>query len=225
MFHDRSDAGRRLAVKLAEYRDRDDVLVLAIPRGGVPVAFEVAQALHAPLDILLVRKLGVPGQRELAMGAIASGGIRILNRELIGELGISEEQIAETVAEQEAELRRREQQYRGARPDVTVQDKITVLVDDGIATGASMRAAIDALRTLHPKKIVVAVPVATFHADQEMRKAADEFVCVLRPESFFAIGEFYENFAQTEDSEVRALVERATESLAAAEERQKRGVA
>jgi putative phosphoribosyl transferase len=224
MFHDRVEAGRRLAANLTGYRDRDDVLVLAIPRGGVLVASEVAQALHAPLDILLVRKLGVPGQRELAMGAIASGGIRILNRELIDELGISEEEIGETVAEQEDELRRHEQLYRGVRPDVSAQDKITILVDDGIATGSSMRAAIDALRTLGPKKIVVAVPVATSHADQEMRKAADEFVCVLRPESFFAIGEFYANFAQTEDSEVRALVERAAESLAAVQ-RQKRGVA
>jgi predicted phosphoribosyltransferase len=225
MFHDRLEAGRRLAVKLAGYAGRDDVLVLAIPRGGVPVAFEVAQGLHAPLDILLVRKLGVPGQRELAMGAIASGGIRIFSRELIDELGVSEEEIAETVAEQEAELRRREQLYRGARPGVSVEGKITIVVDDGIATGSSMRAAIDALRTLRPKKIVVAVPLATFHADQEMKKAADEFVCVLRPETFFAIGEFYENFAQMDDSEVRALIERAAEQSAAAEQRQKRGVA
>ena len=225
MFHDRLEAGRRLAAKLAGYAGRDDVLVLAIPRGGVPVAFEVAQALHAPLDILLVRKLGVPGQRELAMGAIASGGIRILSRELIDELGISGEEIAETVAEQEAELRRREQLYRGARPGVSVEGKITIVVDDGIATGSSMRAAIDALRTRHPKKVVVAVPVATFHADQEMKKAADEFVCVLRPETFFAIGEFYENFAQMDDSEVRAVIERAAQQSAAAEQRQKRGVA
>jgi putative phosphoribosyl transferase len=225
MFHDRLEAGRRLAAKLAGYAGRDDVLVLAIPRGGVPVAFEVAQALHAPLDILLVRKLGVPGQRELAMGAIASGGIRILSRELIDELGISGEEIAETVAEQEAELRRREQLYRGARPEVSVEGKITIVVDDGIATGSSMRAAIDALRTRHPKKVVVAVPVATFHADQEMKKAADEFVCVLRPETFFAIGEFYENFAQMDDSEVRAVIERAAQQSAAAEQRQKRGVA
>lgn len=225
MFHDRLEAGRRLAAKLAGYAGRDDVLVLAIPRGGVPVAFEVAQALHAPLDILLVRKLGVPGQRELAMGAIASGGIRILSAKLIDELGISEEEIAETAAEQEAELRRREQLYRGAKPGVSVEGKITIVIDDGIATGSSMRAAIDALRTLHPKRIVVAVPVATFHADQEMRKVADEFVCVLRPESFFAIGEFYENFAQMDDSEVRWLLERAAEPPAAAEQRQKRGIA
>jgi putative phosphoribosyl transferase len=225
MFHDRVEAGGQLATKLAGYADRDDVVVLAIPRGGVPVAFEVAQALRALLDILLVRKLGVPGQRELAMGAIASGGIRVINQQLVNELGITEEQLAETVAGQEAELQRREHLYRGARPGVSVQGKIIILVDDGIATGSSMMAAIDALRTLHPKKIVVAVPVASYRADQEMNRAADEFVCVLRPESFFAIGEFYQDFAQTEDSEVRALLERAAESLAAARQRQKRGVA
>jgi putative phosphoribosyl transferase len=225
MFRDRVEAGRQLAARLAGYADRDDVLVLAIPRGGVAVAFEVAQALHAPLDILLVRKLGVPGQRELAMGAIASGGVRVLNRQLIEELGIAPEEQAETIAREEAELQRREQLYRGARPMISVQGKIVILVDDGIATGSSMLAAIDALRALHPGKIVVAVPVATSHADQEMKKAADEFVSVLRPESFFAIGEFYHNFAQTEDLEVRALLERAAESLAAERERQKRGVA
>jgi len=225
MFQDRVEAGRRLAAKLAGYADRDDVLVLAIPRGGVAVAFEVAQALRAPLDILLVRKLGAPGQRELAMGAIASGGVRVLNRQVVDELGITEKQLAETVAVQEAELERRERLYRGARPGVSVQGKIVILVDDGIATGSSMLAAIDALRTLHPKKIVVAVPVASFHADQEMNRAADDFVSVLRPESFFAIGEFYGNFAQMEDSEVQALLERAAHSLAVARQQQKRGVA
>jgi len=225
MFQDRVEAGRRLAAKLAGYADRDDVLVLAIPRGGVAVAFEVAQALRAPLDILLVRKLGAPGQRELAMGAIASGGVRVLNRQVVDELGITEKQLAETVAVQEAELERRERLYRGARPGVSVQGKIVILVDDGIATGSSMLAAIDALRTLHPKKIVVAVPVASFHADQEMNRAADDFVSVLRPESFFAIGEFYGNFAQMEDSEVQALLERAAHSLAVARQQQKKGVA
>jgi len=225
MFQDRVEAGRRLAAKLAGYADRDDVLVLAIPRGGVAVAFEVAQALRAPLDILLVRKLGAPGQRELAMGAIASGGVRVLNRQVVDELGITEKQLAETVAVQEAELERRERLYRGARPGVSVQGKVVILVDDGIATGSSMLAAIDALRTLHPKKIVVAVPVASFHADQEMNRAADDFVSVLRPESFFAIGEFYGNFAQMEDSEVQALLERAAHSLAVARQQQKKGVA
>src|SRR5262249_5327992 len=212
MFQDRVEAGRRLAAKLAGYADRDDVVVLAIPRGGVVVAFEVAQALHVPLDILLVRKLGVPGQRELAMGAIASGGVRVLNHHVVDELGITDEQLEETVAVQEAELERREQLYRGSRPGVSVPGKVIILVDDGIATGSSMLAAIDALRTLHPKKIVVAVPVASFHADQEMKRVADEFVSVLQPESFFAIGEFYWNFTQTEDSEVRALLECAAES-------------
>jgi len=225
MFQDRLDAGRQLATKLFAYADRDDVLVLAIPRGGVPVAFEVAAALSAPLDILLVRKLGVPGQRELGMGAIASGGIRVLNRRLIEELGIPERQVGETIAREEAELQRCEQLYRGVRARVPVQGKVVILIDDGIATGSSMLAAIDALRTLQPKKIVVAVPVASSHADHEMKRTADEFVCVLQPQWFFAIGEFYRNFVQAEDSEVRALLERAAGWPAAEHERQKRGVA
>jgi putative phosphoribosyl transferase len=225
MFQDRVEAGRQLATKLAAYADRDDVLVLAIPRGGVVVAFEVAQALNAPLDILLVRKLGVPGQRELAMGAIASGGVRILNRRLIEELGIPAEEVAETIAREGAELERREQVYRGVRPPVSIEGKIVILIDDGIATGSSMQAATDALRALHPRKIVVAVPVASSHADQEMKRAADEFVSVLQPRWFFAIGEFYRNFVQTEDAEVSALLERAAGSIAAERERQKRGVA
>jgi putative phosphoribosyl transferase len=224
MFQDRAEAGRQLAARLSGYVDRDDVVVLAIPRGGVPVAFEVAQALHAPLDILLVRKLGVPRQRELAMGAISSGGVRILNQRLVEELGIADEQIAETIAQEEAELQRRERLYRGFRPPVSIQEKIVIVIDDGIATGSSMLAAIDALRAQRPKKIVVAVPVASSHADQEMNKAADEFVSVLQPEWFFAIGEFYRNFTQMEDSEVRALLDRSTGSQAAERERQKRGV-
>lgn len=225
MFRDRVDAGQQLAKTLLGYANREDVLVLGIPRGGVPVAFEVAQALHAPLDILLVRKLGTPGQRELAMGAIASGGIRILNQQLVAELGITEEQIAETIAVQEAELHRREELYRGVRPGISVREKIVILVDDGIATGSSMLAAIDALRTLQPQKVVVAVPVAPSHVDEQLRRVADEFVCVLMPESFFGIGEFYENFLQIEDSEVHALLQRGAKSRAAAHKPEKRGAA
>jgi putative phosphoribosyl transferase len=225
MFHDRVDAGRQLAKKLAGYANRDDVLVLGIPRGGVPVAFEVAQALHAPLDILLVRKLGTPGQRELAMGAIASGGIRILNQRLIAELGITEEQVAETIAAQESELQRREQLYRGVRPGISVRGKIIILVDDGIATGSSMLAAIDALRTLHPKTIVVAVPVAPSHGVEQVQKVVDQFICVLEPELFFGIGEFYENFLQIDDSEVHELLQRAARSSGAGRKPEKRGVA
>lgn len=225
MFEDRADAGRKLAQRLTEYADRDDVVVLGVPRGGVPVAFEVARALHAPLDILLVRKLGTPGQRELAMGAIASGGVRILNQEVIRELDISEAQLAAAVAEQEAELQRREQLYRGVRPGISLQGKTVILVDDGIATGSSMLAAISALRTLLPKKIVVATPVAPAHACARIKEGADDFVCVLAPEGFFGISEFYESFPQIEDAEVSALLTGSAEESAALHKLDKRGVA
>lgn len=225
MFHDRVDAGRQLARKLARYADREDVLVLGIPRGGVPVAFEVAQALHAPLDVLLVRKLGVPGERELAMGAIASGGARILNRRLIAELGVSEGQLEETIADQEAELQRREELYRGARPGIPIQGRIIILVDDGVATGSSMLAAIEALRTLQPKKIVVAVPVAPTHADTGIGSVADEFICVDQPEEFYGIGQFYQDFSQTQDLEVRVLLERSSGTFAGAHRPKRRGAA
>jgi putative phosphoribosyl transferase len=216
MFRSRADAGRKLAERLTGYAIRQDVLVLGIPRGGVLVAFEVAQALRAPLDVLLVRKLGTPGQEELAMGAIASGGARVLNQQLIAELGITEEQITDTIAREEAELQRRELMYRGARPGISANGKIVILVDDGIATGSSMIVAVDALRTLHPQKIVVAVPVAPGHAERQLIRIADEFVCVQEPEWFFAIGEFYANFPQTTDAEVRAVLEHAARPLAAA---------
>jgi len=225
MFRDRVDAGQKLAKKLVHYANRNDVLVLGVPRGGVPVAFEVAQALNAPLDILLVRKLGVPDQRELAMGAIASGGARILNRHLITELGITEEQVAETIAAQEAELERREELYRGVRPGIPVHGKIVILVDDGIATGSSMLVAITALRTLQPKKIVVAVPVAPPHAVASIGGLADKYVCVAKPDWFFAIGEFYQNFGQIEDSEVHALLERSTKFSTVGRKADQRGAA
>ena len=208
MFLDRADAGRQLARHLSEYADRDDVVVLGIPRGGVPVAFEVAQALKAPLDIMLVRKLGTPGQAELAMGAIASGGVRILNQEVVRELGISDEQLEAATAAQRVELERREQLFRGTRPPLAVKGKIAILIDDGIATGSSMFAAIDALRMLQPEKIVVATPVAPMSLKERMKGRADEFICALTPEWFFAIGEFYQSFPQTEDSEVQALLNR-----------------
>lgn len=209
MFLDRVDAGKKLARRLMQYAGRDDVVVLGVPRGGVPVAFEVAQALDAPLDILLVRKLGTPGEKELAMGAIASGGVRILNEPVVHDLGISEAELASATAEQEAELQRREELFRGVRPPVSVAAKVAILVDDGIATGSSIRAAIDALRSLHPKKIVVATPVAPAYTAARVRGVADEFVCVLTPEWFFGISEFYESFPQTEDAEVRELLSRA----------------
>lgn len=225
MFRDRVDAGQKLAKKLGAYANRDDVLVLGIPRGGVPVAFEVAQALHAPLDIMLVRKLGVPGQRELAMGAIASGGARTLNQQLIAGLGVTQAQVAETIAAQEAELQRREELYRGVRPEIAVQGKIVILVDDGIATGSSMLVAAHAVRTLKPRKIVVAVPVAPSHAEASIGGIADEFVCVDQPEWFFAIGQFYEDFSQTEDPDVHALLERSGKARGGLQEPVKRGAA
>lgn len=214
MFLDRTDAGRQLAQRLAAYANRDDVLVLGIPRGGVPVAFEVAQALRAPLDILLVRKVGAPGQKELAMGAIASGGVRVLNEDVIRDLGISEAELAGAVTEQEAELKRREELFRGVRPAIAVRGKIAILVDDGIATGSSMLAAVDALRSLQPARIVVATPVAPPQAEAQLERVADEFVCVGAPEWFFGISEFYRRFPQIEDSEVQDLLRRAREAPA-----------
>jgi putative phosphoribosyl transferase len=214
MFLDRADGGQKLVKRLSQYANRDDVVVLGIPRGGVPVAFEVAQALKAPLDIMLVRKLGTPGQAELAMGAIASGGVRILNQEVIRELGISDEQLEAATAAQKVELERRERLFRGTRPPISVQGKVVILIDDGIATGSSMLAAIDALRALQPAKIVVATPVAPANMPDRMKGRADEFICAQLPEWFFAIGEFYQNFPQTEDSEVRDFLTRADEARA-----------
>jgi putative phosphoribosyl transferase len=225
MFLNRVDAGRQLATELARYANRQDVLVLGIPRGGVPVAFEVAQAIHAPLDILLVRKLGVPGERELAMGAIATGGARILNRRLIAELGVTEDQVAETIAAQEAELQRREELYRGVRSGIPVQGKTIILVDDGIATGSSMLAGIEALRTLHPNNIVVAVPVAPMHADRDFGGVADEFICLEQPEEFYGIGQFYKDFSQVDDLEVRALLETSATNPPGASKPKERGAA
>ena len=209
MFRDRADAGQQLAKQLIRYANRDDVLVLGLPRGGVAVAFEVAKALHAPLDILLVRKLGAPEQTELAIGAIATGNVRVLNRGLISALGMSEEELATIIAAQEAELRRRELLYRGARADISVQGKIAIVVDDGIATGSSMLAAVAALRFLKPKEIVVATPVAPVEARNQLELECDRFVCVLEAGHFIGIGQFYANFAQTEDREVRELLRRA----------------
>jgi putative phosphoribosyl transferase len=225
MFLNRVDAGRRLATKVARYANREDVVVLGIPRGGVPVAFEVARAIHAPLDILLVRKLGVPGERELAMGAIASGGARIINWRLIAGLGVTDAQVAETIAEQEAELQRREELYRGVKSGIPIQGKTIILVDDGIATGSSMLAGIEALRTLRPKKIVVAVPVAPTHADADFSGVADEFICVDQPEEFYGIGQFYQDFSQTQDLEVRVLLERSARILAGVHKPKQAGAA
>jgi predicted phosphoribosyltransferase len=215
LFHNRSDAGRKLAERLAAYADRPDVLVLALPRGGVPVGLEVARALHAPLDVFLVRKLGVPGREELAMGALASGGIRVLNEDIINQLGIPEE-VIDAVARAEAqELRRREQAYRDDRPEPEVRGRTILLVDDGLATGSSMRAAVAALRKQGPARIVVAVPVGAIETCEDLRMFADEVVCARTPEPFYAVGIWYEDFTQTTDEEVHDLLAQANEEQTA----------
>jgi len=197
-----------LATKLADYADRPDVLVLALPRGGVPVAFEVAGALRAPLDVFLVRKLGVPGHEELAMGAIASGGVRVINHEVVDYLNVSRDVINSVAQKEQQELQRRESVYRSARPLPDVRGKTVILVDDGLATGSSMKAAVLALRQRQPAKIVVAVPVAAPSICRELQREADEVVCAMTPEPFQAVGSWYQDFSQTTDDEVRALLDR-----------------
>jgi predicted phosphoribosyltransferase len=207
-FRNRTDAGRQLAEKLAAYPDRPDVLVLALPRGGVPVGYEVARALGAPLDVFLVRKLGVPRYEELAMGAVATGGVRVLNDEIVRGLGISEYEIDAVVARELQELARRERLYRGDRPPPDVAGRTVILVDDGLATGATMRAAVVALRQQKPARIVVAVPTASPDTCEALKAEADDVVCAITPEPFFAVGHWYEDFTQTTDDEVRELLAR-----------------
>ena len=206
---DRTEAGRLLGEKLAAYRDRDDVVVLGLPRGGVPVAFEIAKRLNAPLDVFIVRKLGVPWQEELAMGAIASGSVRVLNNDVVKAYQISDEEIASVQAKEQKELERREQAYRGGRPVPDVRGRTVILVDNGIATGTTMRAGLAALRKLQPARIVVAVAVAPQSTYEELKAEADEVFCLLTPEMFFAISMWYERFEQTTDEEVRDLLSRA----------------
>jgi putative phosphoribosyl transferase len=214
LFTDRVEAGRFLASKLREYADHPEVLVLALPRGGVPVAFEVARALRAPLDVFLVRKLGVPGHPELAMGAIASGGVRVVNEDVVGALGISRDVIEAVAAVEEQELERRERIYRGGRPPPDVRGRTVILVDDGLATGSTMRAAVAALRQHGPDRIVVAVPVGAPETCEEFRSEADDVVCARTPEPFYAVGLWYGDFSQTTDEEVHDLLDRAAEELA-----------
>lgn len=206
---DRTEAGRLLGEKLAAYSDRDDVVVLGLPRGGVPVAFEIAKRLNAPLDVFIVRKLGVPWQEELAMGAIASGSVRVLNNDVVKAYEISDEEIASIQAKEQKELERREQAYRGGRPVPDVRGRTVILVDNGIATGTTMRAGLAALRKLQPARIVVAVAVAPQSTYEELKAEADEVFCLLTPEMFFAISMWYERFEQTTDEEVRDLLSRA----------------
>jgi putative phosphoribosyl transferase len=210
IFKDRRDAGKHLAAQLTGYADRDDVLVLALPRGGVPVAYEVAKKLRAPLDIFLVRKLGVPGHEELAMGAIASGGVRVLNDEVVDYLRIPAAVIDSIAAKELKELERRERAYRGDNPEPDIRNKTVILVDDGLATGSTMRAAAAALRQQEPARIVVAVPVSAPQTCDEYRMGVDEIVCAITPEPFYGVGMWYDDFSQTTDEEVRELLARST---------------
>jgi predicted phosphoribosyltransferase len=208
-FTNRVDAGRRLASALSQYAGRPDVLVLGLPRGGVPVAYEVARALDAPLDVFIVRKLGVPGHEELAMGAIASGGIQLVDDAVVRQLRIDDETIDAVARIEQRELERRERQYRGDRPLPDVAGRTVILVDDGLATGASMRVAVAALKREHPARIVVAVPVAPLETCEALRRDADDVVCAVTPERFYAVGLWYEDFTQTTDEEVHDLLTRA----------------
>ena len=212
---DRRTAGRLLADRLKAYADRPDVVVLALPRGGVPVGYEVAKALRAPLDVFLVRKLGVPGHEEFAMGAVASGGVRVLNDRVVQELGIPPAVLDAVTAKEEQELARRERAYRGDRPPPDLRDRTVVLVDDGLATGSTMKAALTALRNSRPKRVVVAVPVAAADACAALRSMADEVVCAITPDPFHAVGIWYQDFGQTGDDEVRALLSEAAQGRAA----------
>jgi len=207
-FSDRAHAGRVLAAALARYAHRRDVIVLALPRGGVPVGCEVARALGVPLDVFVVRKLGVPGHEELAMGAIASGSVRLLNEDVVALAGVSEEAIDEVAAREAAEIRRRERVYRGDRGPPDLRGRTVIPVDDGLATGASMRAAAAAVRRQGPAWVVVAVPAAAADTCETLRGEVDELVCLMTPEPFHAVGLWYEDFSQTSDEEVRQLLER-----------------
>jgi putative phosphoribosyl transferase len=209
-FQDRSEAGRLLARALDAYRARPGVLVLALPRGGVPVAFEVAEYLDAPLDVFLVRKLGVPGQPELAFGAIASGGVRVLNEDVVSMMGMNAGEIEQATARERVELVRRDRHYRGGRPALDVKDKTVILVDDGLATGATMLAAVRALRVMQPKMAAVAVPLAARETRDAVAREVDEMICLETPSPFQAVGVWYEDFSQIGDEEViRTLARRA----------------
>lgn len=217
IFKDRKDAGQFLAKRLTKYRKRDDLVVLALPRGGVPVAYEVAKALNAPLDVFLVRKLGVPGLEEYAMGAIASGGMRVLNEALVSQFDIPDAVVDEVTAREFTELERQERLYRGARKPLDVTGQTVIIVDDGMATGSTMRAAVRALRKKRPKKIVIAVPVGEREVCNSFKHEVDTVaICAMMPEPFNAVGVFYRNFAQITDAEVQVLLKQALQTRIAA---------
>ncbi|HWF45478.1 MAG TPA: phosphoribosyltransferase [Bryobacteraceae bacterium] len=215
IFRDRADAGRRLAIRVAESVYDSDALVLGLPRGGVPVAFEVARALHAELDVFLVRKLGLPGHEELAVGAIASGGVRVLNEPLVAQLQLAPKLIDQIAQHEKHELKRREERYRQGRPPVPIGNRTVILVDDGLATGSSMKAAAQAVRLQGPKRLVVAVPVAAQQTCDQFHMVADEIVCAYTPEPFVAVGIWYEDFSQTSDEEVERLLKEAAQEHSA----------
>lgn len=210
LFENRVDAGKKLAKELSEYANRPDVLILALPRGGVPVAFEVAKELNLDIDIFLVRKLGVPGNEELAMGAIASEDIRVLNEDIISSFQIPDRVVATVAANELRELQRRERAYRGDRPKPDINGKTVILIDDGLATGATMRAAVEALKIKNPAKIVVAVPTAAADTCMFFKERVDEIICVATPEPFYGVGAWYGDFSQTTDEEVCKLLDEAS---------------
>ena len=213
IFPNRTEAGRGLATRLRNYADRKDVTVLGIPRGGVPVAFEVARMLKAPLDILVLRKLGVPGHEELGFGAIASGGIRALNPEIVEALRISPLDIEAVTSREAKELKRRERVYRGDRPALDVRGRTVIVVDDGIATGSGMRAAVNALRQMKPARIIIGVPVAPASTCDHLRQEVDDLVCLAMPDPFYGVGQFYYDFSQVSDREVNDLLDRAAREI------------
>lgn len=209
-YADRSEAGKRLAEALQSYQGREGLVVLGLPRGGVPVAVEVARALSVPLDILLVRKLGVPGHEELAMGAIASGGAHVVNQSIIQRIGVPQEQVDQVVNDEEKELERRSRKYRGDKPFPKLKDHSVVLIDDGLATGATMRAAVSAVRQYNPREIVVAAPVAPPDAIETLKQAADDVVCPFTPSNFMGISQWYQQFEQLSDEQVTELLSKAS---------------
>ena len=213
LFKNRRDAGRQLAKGLVSYEDHSDVVVLALPRGGIPVAYEVAMALNVPLDIFLVRKLGVPGHEELAFGAIASGDVRVLNEEIVWRFNISEVEIDAVAQRELAELQRREDAYRGNLPALEIRDRTVILIDDGLATGASMRAAVEGVRARKPDQVVVAVPTAAPETCEMFAVMVDEIVCAETPAPFYGVGRWYQDFSQTTDEEVRKLLEQTAQEL------------
>ncbi|HWH68115.1 MAG TPA: phosphoribosyltransferase [Candidatus Sulfotelmatobacter sp.] len=225
IFQDRSDAGKFLAKRLKRYVEDPSLLVLALPRGGVPVGYEIARALNAPMDAFVVRKLGVPGYEELAMGAIASGGVRVLNEDVVRRLGIPDRVVEAVAAEQQEELQRREAAFRGHDKPLHIQGRKIILVDDGLATGATMRAAIRALGQHNPAAIIVAVPVGAPETCEQLRSEVDELICGQMPEPFFAIGTWYANFLQTTDDEVREFLSRAAEEYRASHRRHEQAFA